>query len=116
MIASAMNGLRQRFIDRIAGLHPQISDHLETLRTAENADDAVQALLVDVHRIAGLAGSFGFGVMGSRAAEAELALREAQTGGMSDAARERAAAPLTLLLKEIEQALDSQPECADQLR
>lgn len=115
MIASPMNGLRQRFIQRIAGLHPQISDRLGTLHTSEDADDAVQALLVDVHRIAGLAGSFGFGAMGSRAAEAELALREAQAGGMAAAARERAARPLTLLLQEMEQALDGQPECVDQL-
>lgn len=106
MITSAMNSLRLRFIDRLDTLLPGMQRQLGQIRGGEALEETFGAVLVDVHRIAGLAGSFGFFDLGNRAAETEAALRRGQGGGFSRATVDEAAQHLAGLVEAMERTLD----------
>ena len=71
---TAMEALRQRFILRLADTIERLDSCAEAMVRGVAVKQNAGVIVGELHRISGLAGSFGFGDLGAEAGELEMAL------------------------------------------
>ncbi|KAF0676479.1 Hpt domain-containing protein [Profundibacterium mesophilum] len=73
---SALSALRTRFVERLTVTIERLDMMAESLAEGIEPSTNLVGIIDELHRLSGIAGSFGYAELGVEAAELEMAFRE----------------------------------------